>query len=254
MIANCSHDERGKYYGGKAGDQTGQEYVVRGWYNRPWSGVLRYPDKTVRKEIAKLARAAAKNNKIGYDQHNRLTFDAELRKTDDPAKITVACETDCTASTAAIIRCAGRRLGLKNLEDVNPSMYSGNAKPILKAAGFKWLSAAKYKKSDKYLLPGDVLLYIGHHAAINLDTGSKVGKTATAGTTEKTLRRGSKGAQVKEWQKFLNSTGAVLVVDGDFGARTEAATKKFQADHGLETDGIYGPKTRAAMKEVTKMR
>lgn len=26
MISNCGHDERGKYSGGKAGDQTGTEW------------------------------------------------------------------------------------------------------------------------------------------------------------------------------------------------------------------------------------
>ena len=35
-ISNCGHDENGKYTGGAAGDQTGTEYQVRAWYNRPW--------------------------------------------------------------------------------------------------------------------------------------------------------------------------------------------------------------------------
>ena len=65
MIANSGHDERGKYTGGKAGDQSGQEWQVRTWYSRPWNCVLRHPDPKVREQIAKLARAAANNNKIG---------------------------------------------------------------------------------------------------------------------------------------------------------------------------------------------
>lgn len=44
MISNCGHDERGKYSGGKAGDQTGTEWQVINWYNRPWKCVLRHPD------------------------------------------------------------------------------------------------------------------------------------------------------------------------------------------------------------------
>lgn len=35
MISNCGHDERGKYSGGKAGDQTRTEWQVINWYNRP---------------------------------------------------------------------------------------------------------------------------------------------------------------------------------------------------------------------------
>ena len=39
------------------------------------------------------------------------------------------------------------------------------------------------------------------------------------------------------------STGA----DGDFGANTLSALKSFQKDHGLSVDGIYGPKSEAAL-------
>ena len=46
MISNCGHDERGKYSGGKAGDQTGTEWQVINWYNRPWKCVLRHPKDT----------------------------------------------------------------------------------------------------------------------------------------------------------------------------------------------------------------
>ena len=68
MISNSGHDENGKYSGGKAGDQSGTEWAIINWYNRPWTCILRHPDPAVRKEIAILAKAAAQNNKIGYDQ------------------------------------------------------------------------------------------------------------------------------------------------------------------------------------------
>ena len=58
MISNCGHDERGKYSGGKAGDQTGTEWQVINWYNRPWKCVLRHPDAATRKLIAQMAKAA----------------------------------------------------------------------------------------------------------------------------------------------------------------------------------------------------
>ena len=68
MISNCGHDERGKYSGGKAGDQTGTEWQVINWYNRPWKCVLRHPDAATRKLIAQMAKAAAVNNMVGYCQ------------------------------------------------------------------------------------------------------------------------------------------------------------------------------------------
>jgi len=47
-IANSGHDERGRYSGGKAGDQTGTEWAIINWYNRPWNCVLRHPNQKVR--------------------------------------------------------------------------------------------------------------------------------------------------------------------------------------------------------------
>ena len=46
-ISNSGSDENGAYRGGQAGDQTGTEWRMRSWYNRPWSCVLRYPDQKV---------------------------------------------------------------------------------------------------------------------------------------------------------------------------------------------------------------
>lgn len=88
MISNSGHDENGKYSGGKAGDQSGTEWAIINWYNRPWTCILRHPDPVVRKEIAILARAAAQNNKIGYDQGDRYTFWEQLKACNyDPSKI-----------------------------------------------------------------------------------------------------------------------------------------------------------------------
>lgn len=80
MISNCGHDENNRYSGGKAGDQTGTEWQVINWYNRPWKCVLRHPDAKVRKMIASMAKAAAVNNKIGYDQSERYTFGSISRR------------------------------------------------------------------------------------------------------------------------------------------------------------------------------
>lgn len=63
-----------------------------------------------------------------------------------------------------------------------------------------------------------------------------------------TLKRGNTGSEVRTLQIQLNAVGNFgLVVDGDFGAKTETAVLKFQADKGLNVDGIVGPKTWAAL-------
>ena len=174
MISNSGHDERGKYSGGVAGDQTGGEWARINWYNRPWNVVLRYPDITVGALMAQLAGEAADNNKIGYDQNQRRTFHNQLKAVGwFPKAITTACESDCSAGVTAIAIAVGNILGLEKLKNLSPDIYTGNMKSAFKNAGFLALTESKYLTSDKYLLPGDVLLYEGHHTAINLDWGGE---------------------------------------------------------------------------------
>lgn len=53
-----------------------------------------------------------------------------------------------------------------------------------------------------------------------------------------TLKKGSRGAEVKTLQQKLN-----LAADGIFGSLTEEAVKEFQKNNGLTVDGIVGQKT-----------
>lgn len=63
-------------------------------------------------------------------------------------------------------------------------------------------------------------------------------------TSLPTLKKGSKNDYVRNWQMFLNLHGySCGNADGIFGPKTDAAVKKWQKDHGLVADGIIGPKT-----------
>jgi peptidoglycan hydrolase-like protein with peptidoglycan-binding domain len=63
------------------------------------------------------------------------------------------------------------------------------------------------------------------------------------------LKEGSRGAQVLDAQKELKAAGFNPgPLDGVFGPKTEAAVKSFQKAHGLAQDGIIGPKTWGALK------
>lgn len=64
-------------------------------------------------------------------------------------------------------------------------------------------------------------------------------------------KRGSRGEGVKWVQWHLIKRGfpcGKSGIDGSFGKATENAVLNFQAANGLETDGICGPATRAALK------
>lgn len=62
------------------------------------------------------------------------------------------------------------------------------------------------------------------------------------------LRLGDRGELVKALQERLKDLRyAVGRADGIFGQRTRAAVLAFQAENGLVTDGIIGPKTRTAL-------
>lgn len=65
-----------------------------------------------------------------------------------------------------------------------------------------------------------------------------------------TLRRGSRGDYVKELQTLLSKDGSNLAIDGIFGIGTLSAVKAFQKRHGLEVDGIVGPKTWAELDKL----
>jgi hypothetical protein len=56
-----------------------------------------------------------------------------------------------------------------------------------------------------------------------------------------------RGAAVVQVQGHLVRHGFAVVVDGYFGAATEAAVRQFQTDHGLEADGMVGPLTWPAL-------
>jgi hypothetical protein len=90
----------------------------------------------------------------------------------DPARIKIDVEADCSSSTAAIVIAAGWRNNVRKLKDVSPALTTKNMRKSLVNAGFHALVDSVYLTSDRFLLPGDILLYDGHHVAVNLDRGN----------------------------------------------------------------------------------
>lgn len=54
------------------------------------------------------------------------------------------------------------------------------------------------------------------------------------------------GPDVSDWQTFLKSQGLFQsIVDGDFGPKSDQATRAYQNCAGLQADGVVGPNTIA---------
>jgi peptidoglycan hydrolase-like protein with peptidoglycan-binding domain len=74
---------------------------------------------------------------------------------------------------------------------------------------------------------------------------------AAASAGRPTIAKGATGQAVKDLQAKLKADyplyAKALVVDGDFGAKTDAAVREFQRRAGLVVDGIVGPKTWAKL-------
>jgi murein L,D-transpeptidase YcbB/YkuD len=80
---------------------------------------------------------------------------------------------------------------------------------------------------------------------------ASAGATA-ADTCTMAIKSAGKGvealqAAINACYKDVLAGGVPLKVDGDFGAKTEAALKGVQAKIGVEASGVYGPATRAKL-------
>lgn len=234
-IGHASIDERGKITGGNAGDQTGKEVCIRSYYLNNWRYVVRAKDPQIAEAMAKACEIGCKNDNIGYSQSDRNSLYKALQNNNFNIANVGKCNTDCSAFMVACAITGGiKELNYKSNAPTTSTMYSA-----FRATGrFDIYTDAKYLLSDKYLRRGDILISPGRHTVMVLDNG-----------TFPTLKRGSRGNEVKILQSALNATGLyALEIDGIFGELTEIAVKDYQKKHNLIIDGICGKQTRGALR------
>lgn len=85
-------------------------------------------------------------------------------------------------------------------------------------------------------------------------SGAQIASAAYTGPLPTaTVKKGSKGENVKRVQRFLNcDINAKLDDDGKCGKKTVTAIKKFQKKYKLKVDGVFGTQCRRKMQSLIK--
>lgn len=238
IIGHAVSDERGRASGGLPGNQNGRELRESDWYAKegePWLYCYRPIASKDAEIIAATCEQACANMHIGYNQADRLSFYNEAKKHNFKIfEIKKDCNTDCSALVAACIISAGIK--------VSADMYTGNEYDQIKKSGkFRILADPMYLVTDQHLRRGDILQK-AHH-------------TVTVLKVKYIMRREIKyikghvmrGADVRQIQKVLSAEKYMDKVTGNFGKVTSEALTRYQFDHKMEADGIFGRKTAEAM-------
>lgn len=219
MVCEAVHDERGKYSGGKAGDQTGDEVRIRSWYSRPWSCVLRWKDRGDASRFADAMRAAANNPRLGYNQFRRNTALTYARQVGyNPAKITKDCETDCSALVSLCCMYAG--IPEATLFKNGNSSTTANLRARLKGTGkFVVYSGKEYTNNPAKLMLGDILLYEGHHTAgvITVDAS-----TVNQNAAKKSIEAIAKEVLAGKWANGAERKARLIEAGYDYEAVQKA--------------------------------
>ena len=95
--------------------------------------------------------------------------------------------------------------------------------------------------------------YIRGYGVPKYDTEKKTTTKGDYTMKMRILKKGCKGEDVRALQILLIGNGyscGNAGADGDFGAATDAAVRKYQKDHGIGVDGVVGPKTMSSLLGV----
>ena len=173
-IGHASLGESGKIRGGQAGDQTGGEVCIRNWYAKPWRVMLRPKHSDIAEASAQACEKGCANHHIGYDQNQRNTAHTQAQRVGyNLEKITVDCETDCSAFMTLCALAAG----VKSLEyTTNAPTTTTMVNAFIRTGLYEMYTDKKYLELDQYLKRGDILVTPGKHTVMVLENGSLAGK------------------------------------------------------------------------------
>lgn len=280
-IGHASIGSNGSVKNDAAGDQNGREVCIRTWYSKPWTYVLRCKDRTKAEIMAQACEQGCANNKIGYDQNQRNTLNTQARKVNySLSKITIRCETDCSAFMTVCAQSAGINIPYNG---TNAPTTSTMRSAFTSTGMFDVLTDSKYLTSDKYLQRGDILVKPGSHTVMALENGGNTSSNPNVSSSSNTYSfkdfvkelqsaigarvdgvpgnetlsktvtlskiKNSRHAAVKPVQKYLNSIGySCGTADGIAGNKFDSAVKSFQKKNGCSADGEITAKNKTWKK------
>lgn len=236
-IGSARHDERGKYHGGKAGDQTGQEVATQKLYNHS-KGWMAYraisPETAIALKNAMLTACA--NNHIGYDQYERYGIIKHGINSQ------VNTEADCSTTVrACIIAATGKDIG---------DFTTASEPAALEKSGF-FTKVGNVNILSK-LYEGDILVTRkkGHTAIVT--TGYPRAATPKNPAPQPAA---SGNALVRLGQQHsINFTGKTIAVDGIVGPNTRKQMARvlqhaINLDYhaNIAEDGIFGSGSKRAL-------
>lgn len=171
-------DENGEiiWINGEPGDQTTNEVVIDESYNILGGGfrpnvVLRPKTKLLAARSAKACEDACRNDMIGYGQHDRNTLKLRAEEVNyDLSKITIPCNTDCSAFMTLCAVAGGSRVNYGENAPATPYMRWR----FLESGDYEALEDALYTERTDYLKRGDILLDEDQHTAMVLENGCQI--------------------------------------------------------------------------------
>lgn len=239
-IGSARHDENGKYTGGKAGDQTGNEVATQAMYNYLSKGnwkCYRAKSDDVANGLKNAMLTACANNHIGYNQNQRLQI---IGKGVNVAQ-NVNC--DCSALVRECIRVAsGKDVG--NFTTQNESTVLANS-GLFDYVGIVTTASVLYD--------GDIIVTVqkGHTAIVTSGHARKKAEPQKPAPSPSSNRNEIVAAGQ---QHSINFTGHTIGVDGVRGPETvknqiRVLQQALNLDYNakLDTDGIWGNKTQTAL-------
>ncbi len=165
-IGQASCDERGKYVGGQAGNQSGTGLNARAAYLYNWHTLIRFNDANMATRCGQAMADAVANMRIGYDQGERNSILPLARAAGwNLAAIAQACECDCSSLAGVCGIAAGAPESV--IYQGGNLCYTGNIVARFRATGLVSIhTEAGYVDSTARWRVGDILVSSTHAVVV----------------------------------------------------------------------------------------